>query len=223
MNGIRWSKITPDKNIEKVIIVGTGPSLDKFDFNKLHKKGFIIAVNDAHKYVPFADAWFTLDPWGLGGSQTPDKNFAGQLWAAVPDDFGQSDAKCPTHRINPLPNIKFLHRIAFHTGQITVDDYLTWGLAEDKGSINSLNSGYGALNIAYHLRPRKILLLGIDATSGYFFDPTKRTRSLNFLPWIFESAKPQLDAVNIKVVNGSHISKITCFEKLSPKTALINF
>lgn len=223
MNGIKWSKVSSDENIEKIIIVGTGPSLNNFDFNKLHGRGFIIAVNDAHKYVPFANAWFTLDPWGLGGAQLPNKNFNGQMWAAVPDDFGQIDAKCPTHRITPLPSIKFLHRLAFHTANYTVDDYLTWGLSEDKGSINSLNSGYGALNLAYHLRPKSILLLGIDATNGYFFDPQKKTRSLNFLPWIFESAKPQIDNAGIKVINGSHISKISCFEKISPQSALINF
>lgn len=223
MTGIKWSKITPNEKYDKVIIVGTGPSLTGFDFNKLHGKGFIIAVNDAHKFVPFANAWFTLDPWGLGGQQTPDKNFFGQMWAAVPDDFGLRDAKCPTHRTAPLPSIKFLHRIPFHTATVTPDDYLQWGLSEDSSSINSLNSGYGALNLAYHMRPKKILLLGMDATSGYFFDPDKKTRSLNFLPWIFESAKPQLNAAGISVLNGSHTSKIACFEKMSANAAVINF
>ena len=68
------------------------------------------------------------------------KNFAGQMWAAVPDDFGQKEAKYLTHRITPLPSIKFLHRIAFHTASCTPDDYLQWGLSEDIGCINSLNS-----------------------------------------------------------------------------------
>jgi hypothetical protein len=223
VNGLKWSRITPDSNVNKIIIVGTGPSLVGFDFDKLYGKGFIIAVNDAHQYLPYANAWFTLDPWGLTGTQTPDRNFKGQMWAAVPDDFAQRDAKCPTHRITPLPSIKFLHRISFHTATCTPDDYLQWGLNEDNSCINSLNSGFGALNLAYHMRPQKILLLGMDATSGYFFDQTKKTRPLNFLPWIFESAKIQLDRTNIQVLNGSHISKITCFNKMSPNSALMNF
>lgn len=223
MNGIRWSSIFPIENVSKIIIVGTGPSLLGFDFNKLHGKGYIIAVNDAHKYVPFADAWFTLDPWGLTGKQTPSKDFRGQMYAAVPDDFGQKDAKCPTHRIAPLPTIKFLHRIPFHTSPTLPNDYLNWGLNEDPHCVNSLNSGYGALNLAYHMKPKKILLLGIDATSGYFFDEGKKTRSLNFLPWIFESTKPQLLKADIEVVNGSHTSKIACYPKMSAKAAVINF
>jgi hypothetical protein len=224
MSGIKWSKITPDPKVTKIIIVGTGPSLLNFDFNKLYGKGFIIAVNDAHKFLPYADAWFTLDPWGLSGAQIPNKDFKGQMWAAVPDDFALRDARCSTHRIIPPPTIKFLHRITFHTSNhTTTDDYLQWGLNEDSSCINTLNSGYGALNLAYHYRPNKILLLGMDATSGYFFDTEKKTRSLNFLPWIFESAKPQLDKASIHVLNGSHVSKISCFPKLSPKSALINF
>lgn len=224
MNGIKWSRITPDPQMKKIIIVGTGPSLVNFDFNKLHGKGFIIAVNDAHKYVPFADIWFTLDPWGLNGKQTPDKNFKGQMWAAVPPDFALRDAKCPSHRITPLPTIKYLHRLSFHTkSTIDVEDYLNWGLSEDTSCINSLNSGYGAMNLAYHYKPEQILLLGMDATNGYFFDENKQTRPLNFLPWIFQSAVPQLEKANIKVLNGSHLSKITCFEKMSANAALINF
>lgn len=224
MNGVKWSKVCSTQKIEKIIIVGTGPSLKNFDFNKLDGKGFIIAVNDSGKDVLNANIWFTLDPWGLQGPQLPPRNFKGQLWAAVPEDFGTINARCDAHKITASKTINFLHRIPFHTTNAnTQDEYLNWGLNEDNSCINTLNSGYGALNFAYHLKPKKILLLGMDATSGYYYDPIRKTKSLHTLPWIFESAKKQLDVNGIKILNGSIDSNITCFSKFSIDNALYEF
>jgi len=94
------------------------------------------------------------------------------------------------------------------------------GLSDDPTAINTGNSGFGALNLAYHMRPEKIVLLGIDAnhnlprvTGGY-------SRSLDHLPELFGTACPQLKAAGIQVVNGSLISKITCFPRVSPERAM---
>lgn len=220
MQGLRWSKITENSH-DNIIIVCTGPSLKDFDFNLLRDKGYIIAVNDAGNYVPFADAWFTLDPWGLTGKQLPSKEFTGQLISAVPEDYGLIDARSAPHRVRINPNVSYLHRIPFHTYyDVKTNDYLTWGLNEDTGSINTGNSGYGALNLAYHMRPKRIYLFGCDATRGYFFDEAKATRSLNHLPLIFRSTLPQLEKAGIEVINASPLSKIDCFKKYTLNTAI---
>ena len=222
--GVKWSKINTDLKPEKVIIVAAGPSLDGFNFESLRGQGYIIAVNDAAKYVPFADAWFTLDPWGLGGKQLPDLSFKGELFAAVPEDFSMPNARIRDHQqICPRP-IHYLHRIIFHTiSNLEPEMYSNWGLNEDPSCINTLNSGYGAFGIAYHYKPKKILLLGVDATSGYFYNRSVATRSLNHLPLIFRSTLSQIAKAGIEVINGSLNSKVDCFPRLTPANALMNF
>ena len=111
--GIEWGRVNPDDVNDNIIIVGSGKSLTGFDFNKLRGLDTIITVNDTGRYIPFADMWFTLDPWGLNGPQIPP-NFQGKLFAAVPEDFGTSGAKIVEHRVKPDPRITFLHRLRSH-------------------------------------------------------------------------------------------------------------
>jgi hypothetical protein len=217
MNGIKWSKINKTASPDTVIIICAGPSLKEFNLQKLKGLGYVIAVNDTVKFAPFADMWFTLDPWGCGseGKQYP-KNFEGELYAAVPEDYGTYNAKSLDHRVTACPKMNYLHRIPFHTSNVIKSyDYLTWGLNEDVGSINTGNSGYGALNVAYHLKPKRVVYFGLDASAGYFYNDKSITRSLNHLPSIFRSALPQLRAANIEVLNASQNSNIDCFPRYS--------
>lgn len=226
MYGIKWGRVDVNLKPEKIVIVATGPSLTGFDFNLLKNKGYyIISVNRAWEHVHFADAWFTLDPWGFDGRQLPNKGlFKGKLFAAVPEDFGLQNARIRDHQCVPPKDITYLHRVIWNTTpNIEQTEYLNWGLNEDTSCINTLNSGYGAFGLAYHYRPKKILLLGLDASSGYFYDPSCSTRSLNHLPLIFRSTLPQIESANIEVLNGSLHSKIDCFPRYTPTAALANF
>lgn len=219
--GVIWSKINTDLKPENVIIVAAGPSLKGFDFESLKGKGYIIAVNDAARYVPFADAWFTLDPWGLAGKQLPKPPFSGELFAAIPEDYSLPNARIRDHQQVPSSTINYLHRINFHTvSPIQTNLYRTWGLNEDPSCINTLNSGYGAFGMAYHYRPKKILLLGIDASHGYFYDEGVNTRSLNHLPLIFDSTLPQIQKAGIEVINGSANSNVLTFPRMPPMEAV---
>lgn len=222
MHGIKWSKIQKRQDVNNIIIVCTGPSLKNYDFTNLRERGYIIAVNDAGKFLPFADAWFTLDPWGcgVGGTQFPVR-FAGDMYAAVPDTYGMNISPNTKHQVVANPNINYLHRIPFHTissAELKDYDYLNWGLNEDNGSINTGNSGFGALNMAYHMRPKTIIILGLDGTRGYFFDEKKVSGSLHHLSKIFSSAVPQLSNAGIEVINGSQHSTVTCFPRVGLNT-----
>lgn len=220
MNGIRFSKVELPYSPERIIIIGSGKSLIGFDFNQLRDRSYIITVNDSGKSVPFADAWFTLDPWGLDSGQIPYP-FHGVKYAAVPDDFGTKNAKSKEHRIDAPNDINYLHRLISHNlTSVTSETALVSGLSEDTSCINTGNSGFGALGLAYHLKPKKILLLGIDAGMGYFYTDKKCNRPLKFLPSLFESALPQLQKHNISVINGSENSAIECFPKYSINEAL---
>lgn len=225
MYGVRWGKIDTTLKPEKIVIVATGPSLIGFNYNLLKDKGYyVICVNDAWKSVPFADAWFTLDPHGFHKQQLPTHPFSGKLFAAVPEDFGLPNARIKDHQCIAPTKVTYLHRIIWHTfSNMPTEEQLFWGLNEDTGSINTLNSGYGAFGMAYHYRPKKILLLGIDASRGYAHDPSCMTRPLNHLPTIFRSTLPQIEAAGIEVINGSLLSNVDCFPRFSPLTALDNF
>lgn len=223
MKGIKWGRVSPKERHDKIIIIASGPSLEGFDFTRLIGKGHIICVNDSGNYVPFADSWFTLDPWGLDGEQLP-KRFKGKLYAAVPDDYGRRDAKIINYRTYPRLNITFLHRLISHNYiEQTSETAFVTGLSPDTSCINTGNSGFGALNLAYHMKPKKILLLGIDGTIGYFYTKKERNRPLTALPLMFKSTVAQLRQDNIQVINGSEKSVINCFPRYSIDEALEKF
>lgn len=210
---VEFSRIEKNNNVKRIVIIGGGRSLSGFNFGILAKTDcFVIVVNDLGDLVPFADAWFTLDPWGLYGPQLPSKKFKGKLYAAVPEDFGTPVAQHRYHRILPTADISYLKRIT-NPG----------GLSEDPSIIYTGNSGFGAFGMAYHMRPEKILLLGIDGDIGYFYTKRKVNRTLKHLPEVFNSCLPQLEKNNIKVINGSSNSTITCFTRYTPTYAVEQF
>lgn len=210
---VPWTKIEPS-NIEKVFVIGSGPSTKEVDFMKLKRAGYCIVVNDVSNDFPTADAWFTLDPWGLHKTQL-NKDFRGQPFAAVPEAYGTKVAISLDHRVKPTRPFNYLLRVPQNFDITSMRRHAEWGLNEDPRCINSGNSGFGALNLAFHMRPKLIALIGIDATAGYYFNRAKQTRPLNHLPPLFSSAVTQLTRENIQVVDCSLHGKLDCFEKVS--------
>lgn len=221
MSGIKWGRVArPRTPITNAVLVASGPSVKDIDMSLLNKfkdtGAYIVAVNGAGAHVPFANAWFTLDPWGLNGPQIPPRPFRGSMYAAVPDDFSTPNARCRRHRTMPIDKITFLHRLRSHNyTSISSETAYKLGLSEDDSCINTGNSGYGALNFLYHIRPKNIYMLGIDATIGYFYSTTERNRPLTYISTLFQSAKPQLIAADINVVNVSPKSGVGCFPKIT--------
>ena len=222
MNGVQFGRVSPDLKAKKVIVVGSGTSLSGFDFMRLNRSDYyVIAVNGAVTSVPFAKAWFTLDPWGLHGPQLPDHRFKGKLFAAVPLDYGRRDAKNVKHRVTVTRPITFLNRLISHNfADQSSETAFVLGLSDDPRCVATGNSGYGAFNVAYHLKPEKILLLGLDGGMGYFYTQTETNRALTHLPKMFNSTRHQIAKAGIQVINGSPHSTITAFPKYTIDTAL---
>ena len=65
------------------------------------------------------------------------------------------------------------------------------------------------------MRPKNIYMLGIDASIGYFYSKTERNRPLTYISTLFQSAKPQLNAAGINVINVSPKSGVNCFPKMT--------
>lgn len=221
LNGVNWGVVTCQN--DNIIIVCSGSSLSKFNMNLLDGLGHIICVNNSYTGVPHFDSWFTLDPWGLAGDQLPKKGNA-KLYAAVPQDFGTFHAKIPQHRIQAPTKVTYLNRLMSHNNpSVSSETAYRLGLSEDSGCINTGNSGFGALNLAYHMKPKKILILGMDGDIGYYYSQTQKNRALKFLPQMMQSTVKQLQDKNIKVINGSLHSTITCFDRYSPEEAIKAF
>lgn len=212
---VAWGRI--EQRADNVIILGSGPSMTQLDLDVLldaqRKGAYVITVNDAGYTYVSADAWFTLDPHNLAERLPPIR---GQRWiAAIPDNFGTPSNPFQNCQ-GPCPaQVLYLNRLVGH-GPLGSK----WGLCEDPGAIYTGNSAYGALGVAYLMKAKRIALLGVDGTSGYFYNATAPSGNLSHLPQLFESAKPQLDARGTKVFNGSPYSVVECWPRMAPNDAI---
>lgn len=91
------------------------------------------------------------------------------------------------------------------------------------------NSGFQAMNLAYHWGARRMLLLGFDckAQAGkvhWFGDHPKplRTEPSAFKTWLasFEKLAKDLKADGVEVVNCSRETALTCFKRSTIDQAL---
>lgn len=193
-----------------ILIVASGPSAAEFDFSQVPESTCIIAVNGAIDWLPRADFWFTLDP-------SPEN---------MRRMMNQRDAHYVCAGDGILPEgVTRLQRISQQVDQpqdLYSPEWWFWrwsckaGLSEDGAAIHTGNSAYGALGMAYHMRPAKIVLAGVDGTKderiggGY-------CRDLRHLPMLFASAIAQLEAAGIEIANAG---RLDCFQKKTPQECI---
>ena len=192
---------------QRCFIIGGGPSLTGFDFERLRGRGRIIAINKAYLDVPFADICFFMDGstttfYGLvqSGQLAPGcleawRNFAGQ--------------KVFLNLLGRKFNDVYSVRTAGPTG-------LSNSLR--KGIYHGNNSGVGAVGLAVCLGANPVYLLGIDCKfqggkshyhGGY---PGKMPES------VFKSYTQNFERMNrfirktqFRVVNLNPESALRCF------------
>ncbi len=213
---ITWGKI--ETKAESVLIVGAGPSLGQVEQGAVlqaFERGVrVITVNAAALAVRGAHDWFTLD------FDERNRKIAAQRWwktraiAAVPISFGP-EASLSIHRCHPPTDVTYLHRL---TGEGPLQ--AKYGLCNDPTAIHTGNSVWGALGLAWHMKPRRIGFLGLDATTEPGFPSSHSPRSLEHLPKLFDSAIPQLMAAAVDVRNGNRASRVTCFPRVEPAELL---
>lgn len=191
---------------DKIAIFGTGNSLDDLEL-MVPPNIFIIAVNSAIYYFDYADAWFTLDPSPSNVrimAEKPINPARCAYFAAVPTEFRQN-----------YPDIHYLQRV-MGTGH---GRYKTKaGLCGDKRGINTGNSAAGALQLAAHMKARKVALFGVDGYGSYHYGG--EPRNLTMMPELFASYVPGLKKLGIQVINGSPQSSVDCFDRVTPQEAL---
>jgi len=223
---IGWGEVTA--TARRAAVLACGPSVRGLDLAALARATWagvqVIAVNRAIGWLPATcdgmASWFTLDPDAamrmIMGSPAPGVRY----YAAVPDDYGQPNARLVPHRAPAEHAIIYLRRL---TGDGPWQ--CRYGLSDDRGAIHTGNSAWGGLGLAWHKAradgDARIALFGVDGTDEpYAFGQGRPRRPLDHLPDLFASALPQLSARGVEVINGSAGSRITCFPRAAAGDAL---
>jgi hypothetical protein len=197
----------------RAFLIGGGPSLIGFDFERLRGE-HVIAVNKSFLSTPWAEIMFAMDNklyrWittGSLGLETKEafSRFAGlRVWLDLGNyAFG--------------PGIYYIRGL-----RVPI-----WPTTIEHGFFSGTNSGYGALMLAGCLRASPIYLLGYDLShagaithhhGGY---PGRQTQHQldRFLKHFTELA-PRLAASGIDVVNLNPQSRLRCFRFQRPEEVL---
>jgi len=191
---IDYGEITGDWSDDVVYVIGGGPSLSGFPFELLD--GYSVGANKS-AIIANCDALFTMD-----------RNYANRAREEI--------VQFPGEKILGLRHLG---------GHILIEDALyvqndhRENLSTNPGLVRGLNSGYGALNVAFLKNAKHIRLLGFDMKmdkqkhfhSGYDWDRNPG----NYVSWAkrFAGAKKQLDEAGVEVINyvGPEGSAIKCF------------
>lgn len=165
----------------------------------------VISVNGSIDWLSRADYWFTLDPSKVNKSRMLNQRKGTKYYCAFNENLN-------------IPNINYLERVESPKLHYLGKFAGVSGLQKDPGKISTGNSAYGALNLAYHLGAKKILLVGVDGTSARI--EGGRSRDLTHLDLLFSTALRDLENAGIKVMNASPESKIRCFKRCSIEQGL---
>jgi len=203
-NKVTYSPVDRLWEGETIYIIGGGPSLKNFNFMGLVGSR-VIAVNKAMYAYPNADVLF---------------------W---------TDSRFYTWYKNDIDNFQCLKYTLKSANQYTADVKILrkgapHGLEEGTDTLaHGNNSGYAAINLAYHLGAKRIVLLGFDMCNDgivtHFHDgyPTRATGDRiyvdKFLPG-FTSLYECLKQKGVEVLNASPYSKLTVFTKISLEAAV---
>ena len=187
---------------DTIYIVAGGPSLIGYNFNLLRNKR-VIAVNRAFERLPNAEVVYFSD-----------KRFF--------VDFGFGPAVM-AHKGRKITVSKLVHE--------GVENYkLTGssGLEENNGYLRGGNNGaYAAINLAYQLGAKKIIILGLDMKFGengetHYHDGYKvknMEKSFDKMTPFFPSVASELVDRDIVVLNANMDSEVDCFERIPLEVA----
>jgi len=190
---------------DRCIIVGSGPTSAGF---KAPSGVPIIAVNGAIEWINRASYWFTLDPSNANLERMANRRRGTQYFCALPDvEAGWDvDGKIYQFRREGYRGAEPLNK--------TSPEWWWWrwsaklGLSEDPKIINSGNSAFGALGLAYHLGYRSVALIGVDGTQEPRHHDGGMPNNLSHLSLLFQSALHQINLTTLGGLEGIHKSTL---------------
>jgi len=183
--------------LETCVIIASGPSLtvEQCEYVRQAKelgKCSVVAVNTSFRLAPFCDILYACDRtwWRVYGDEVPSEaeKYTADEWTAK------------TRGIN---------RVRVRNNE---------GLSRKQGEVNcGHNSGYQAINLAYLLGAKKIILIGFDMSfqggKRHWHDdhPKGMSNCEGVKEWVTHFAKlmEDLQSLNIELVNCSIKSALT--------------
>lgn len=184
---------------DKWFILASGPSLTQEDVD-LTMGHNVIAINDTYKLAPWA-ILYACDPQWWRWHYNELKSFKGQKYRQ-----SQSWSDDDIELIKSL-NVKCL------TGKSE------YGLSTDPNIVHlGSNSGIQAINLAYHLGARQIVLLGYDqqATGGksHWFGDHPNGVVSNWGKWKghYQLVADHAKELGVEIINCTRQTALTCFE-----------
>lgn len=194
-----------------IVCLGTGPSLTQADVDLCRGRAHVIAVNDAYTLAPWADVLYAADyKWWRAHDGVPQ--FQGRKFSIMP--YGHESPQQEYADIHILRN----------TG--------VRGLEQQPNALRTgLNSGYQAINLAFHLGAKRIVLLGYDMGVGadgrrHFFGDHPAGKGLQltsrFQEFLanFPTLVEPLDAAGVTVWNATRTTALLVFPRVTIAQAL---
>ena len=184
-----------------MIVIGSGPSAENYYPPDCVKT---ICVNQAIKYHR-ADYWFSLD-W----SKSNIEIVRNRRWYPSTEFYCAEPLGCNYFG----DDIIRLERISYRGVEPAEKDSPDWwiwrwsavlGIPGDSRIIHSGNSAWGAIQLAYHLGARRVVLVGVDGTQDAKPDGTRPNR-LDHLDKLIRSG---LDKIEIRRLASAAQSTLT--------------
>jgi len=193
---------------ERVVILGGGCSLTDDDVEFCRGKARVIAIKEAYLLAPWADALYGCDPkfWRFyEGAPT----FTGLKYTIAQDPAQEQHTAWPGLQV--LRN----------TGQDGLE-------VDPSGLRTGFNSGYQAINLAFHLAgPTQIVLLGFDMWAGpdghqNWFGPHPNHVDSPYPIFLqaFRSIEEPLADAGVQVLNASRFTVMNSFPRVPLEEAL---
>ena len=177
-----------------IVCIASGPSLTKEDVDYCRGKARVLVVSDNYLIAPWADWLYACDyRWWKLHAQRSSETFQGERWTRDPEASKEF-------------HLRWIQSIAKP------------GLSKNPNVIHEgENTGFQGINLSYHFKPKKIILLGYDMTKGHWFGehPTELREKSDFRRFIpaFTALAEDLKTEGIEVVNCSRLTELTCFRR----------
>lgn len=183
------------EGLKTAYVIGGGPSLKGFDFERLREK-YVITTNMAFKDAPWAQIHF------IGDCRVVSMN-RGEI------------VQCPGTVVTTCPDYKDDPEIMYLTisGREGIE-------LEKRTRIRFVCAGYAAINLAALLGARKIVLLGFDnrqvkGRDNYhdLYPEEMRANPANYETWNsrYNTMRDDLKRNKIKVLNATPSTSLTAF------------
>jgi hypothetical protein len=213
MQPVAFAPITPPMWSDRpVIVVGSGPSLKGFDFNRLKGLGYILAVKGALWDLPFADAAIGIDRTWMQAEAERIEAAAQTMpvfLTVKPEEYAQHQRR--------MPSAQFIELV--RRGNCFQKTRVECGST----------SGFAALNLAFIKGARVMVLFGFDYNDGGgHYDSNAyrhKLESINARLWpkwakYFDGLIPDVESSGLTIINASPDSTITAFQKMTHEQAL---